>query len=233
VTAELKDRDQVLWKAWKASNTQPDLMALHKQMTPVIRRETQRWSGIVPATFLQNEANKLAIKAFQTYDPAHGTALSTHLVNHLQKLSRTAYERQSSVGVPEQKRLTFNTYQRVKSQLEDVHGRPPTHNEIADHMCIAPKHLQSIVDLVGKREFMESGEGPAFAQHMDDPELIHLAWHDMTPIQRQVFEMRTGYNNTKVHTGAEIMRVTGQSQGQLSYTLGGIKTLLERAQSLR
>lgn len=230
---ETKDRDLVLWKAWKLSRSQPDLMALHKQMTPVIRRETMRWSGIVPAAYLQNEANQLAIKAFETYDPNAGTALATHLVNHLQKLSRTAYARQSSVGVPEQKRLTFNTYQRVKAQLEDQHGRPPSHDEISDHMCLPAKHLQSIVDLVGKREFMESGEGPAFAQHMDDPELIHLAWHDMTPIQRTIFEMRTGYNNHKVLSGAEIMKATGQSQGQLSYTLGQIRTLLERAQTLR
>lgn len=230
--ADAKDRDHQLWQTWKAAPSQETLNPLMRQMMPLIRREMTPWSNVVPAAFLENAAKGLALKAFHTYDPKHGTTLGTHTVNHLKKLSRTAYERQSSISVPEQKRLTFNTYHRVKLQLEDEHGRPPSHNEIADAMRLPPKHLQSIVDLVGKRELMESGDGPSFAQHMDDEEAIHLAWHDMTPLQRSIFERRTGYNNTKILDGAGIMKSLSISQGVLSYQLQAIRTLLERAQNL-
>lgn len=230
---ETKNKDLELWKAWKQSRSQYDLEALIKQMTPVIRRETARWSNIVPQTMLENEAKLLAIKAFETYNPAAGTALATHLTNHLQKLSRIAYARQASVSVPEQKRLTFNNYMRAKSQLEDMHGRPPTLDEVADHMRLPPKRLQSVVELVGKREYMESGDGPAFMMLMDDPEVVHLAYHDMTPVQRRIFEMRTGYNGNAVKNAAGIMHETGLTQGQLSYQLNQIKSLLEKAQRLR
>lgn len=231
--SETKNKDLELWKAWKQSRSQYDLEALLKQMAPVIRRETSRWSNIVPQNMLDNEAKLLAIKAFETYNPAAGTALSTHLVNHLQKLSRIAYARQSSVSVPEQKRLIFNNYVRAKSQLEDMHGRPPTLDEVADHMRLPPKRLQSVVELVGKREYMESGDGPAFQMYMDDPEVVHLAYHDMTPVQKRIFEMRTGYNGHAVKNAAGIMHETGLTQGQLSYQLNQIKSLLEKAQRLR
>lgn len=228
-----KRKDHQLWQAWKKAPTQQNLDPLMKQMMPLLRREMTPWSNVVPAAYLENEAKNLAIKAFNTYDPKHGTTIGTHTVNHLKKMSRTAYERQSSIGVPEQKRLTFNTYQRVKSQLEDEHGRPPSHNEIADAMRLPPKHLQSIVELVGKRELMESGEGPSFAQHLDDAEVIHLAWHDMTPLQRSIFEHRTGYNGAQILSGAGIMHKLNVTQGQISYQLQAIRELLERAQKLR
>jgi DNA-directed RNA polymerase sigma subunit (sigma70/sigma32) len=231
--SETKSKDQELWKKWKQTRSPMDLEALMKQMAPVLRRETSRWSSIVPATMLENEAKLLAIKAFESYNPRAGTALSTHLVNQLQKLSRMAYARQSSVSVPEQKRLIFNNYNKIKSQLEDVHGRPPTLDEVADHMRLPPKKLQGVIDLVGKREYMESGDGPSFLMFMDDPEVVHLAFHDMTPQQKRIFEMRTGYGGNAVKSGAGIMHELGLTQGQLSYQLNQIKQLLEKAQRLR
>lgn len=230
---DTKSKDLELWKKWKQTRSQQDLEALLKQMAPVIRRESARWSNILPQTMLENEAKLLAIKAFETYNPNAGTALSTHVTNQLQKLSRTAYARQSSVSVPEQKRLLFNNYVKAKSQLEDMHGRPPTLDEVADHMRLPPKRLQGVVELVGKREYMESGDGPAFMMYMDDPEVVHLAYHDMTPVQKKIFEMRTGYNGNAVKNAPGIMHETGLTQGQLSYQLNQIKALLEKAQRLR
>jgi DNA-directed RNA polymerase specialized sigma subunit len=231
--SETKSKDQELWKKWKQTRSPMDMEALMKQMAPVLRRETSRWSSIVPATMLENEAKLLAIKAFESYNPSAGTALSTHLVNQLQKLSRIAYARQSSVSVPEQKRLIFNNYNKIKSQLEDVHGRPPTIDEVADHMRLPPKKLQGVIDLVGKREYMESGDGPSFLMFMDDPEVVHLAFHDMSQQQKRIFEMRTGYGGNAVKSGAGIMHELGITQGQLSYQLNQIKQLLEKAQRLR
>ncbi len=228
-----KAKDLELWRKWKQTQSEADLDALIKQMWPVMRRETGRWAAIVSPSFLDNEAKLLAIKAFNSYNPNAGATLSTHLTNQLKKLSRVAYARQSTLSVPEQKRLIYNQYNHAYRQLEDQTGRPPTLNDIADHMRLPPKRLQSIVNTVGKKEFMESSDGPAFVQHMDDPEVIDLAYHDMTPVQKKIFEMRTGYGGNAVKSGAGIMQATGLTQGQLSYQLNQIKELLERAQRLR
>lgn len=228
-----KNRDLELWRHWKQTQAPADLDNLIKQLWPVIRRETARWASIVSPSMLDNEAKLQAIKAFQSYNPHAGAALSTHLTNQLQKLSRTAYARQSTLNVPEQKRLLFNNYNRAYRQLEDLHGRPPTLDDIADHMRVPPAKLRDVVSVVGKKEFMESGDGPAFVQFMDDPEVVHLAHHDMTPVQKRIFEMRTGYGGNAVKSGEGIMHATGLTQGQLSYQLNQIKALLEQAQRLR
>jgi hypothetical protein len=228
-----KDADLAAWRQWKQAPTPQNLEVLIKQLMPIIRRESGRWSSVVPSYILENEAKLLTIKACQSYNPNAGAALSTHVVNSLQKLSRTAYKNQSSLSVPEQQRLTFNQYTAAVRHLEDLNGTRPSLHDIADYMSIRPKHLQKIVENVGRRELIESGEGPEFVkdQHED---ILHLAHADMTPLQKKIFEMRTGYNNTPVAKDAKtILKTLNISQGQLSYQLNAMKPLLERAQRLR
>ena len=231
--SETKSRDLELWMAWRQNRSPQNADALLKQVAPLLAREVGRWSNIAPKFLLENEAKALALKAFDSYDPSRGVALGTHVTNGLMKLSRTAYARQSTLSVPEAKRLTFNTVHRERARLEDEYGRPPSIDELSDHLRMPQHKVQALLTEVGKRELMESGEGPSFVQHVDDPEVLHLAWHDMTPVQRTIFEMRTGYNGRTVGNGAAIMRATGLTQGQLSHQLGKITATLARAQRLR
>ncbi len=230
--SELRARDQILWEQWNRTRSNADLDALMKQINPLIQQKVNQWASVAPRFLLENEAKALAVKAINTYRPGQA-ALSTHITNHLLKLSRTAYARQSTLAVPEATRLSFNSLNSAKTRLADELGRTPTLDELSDHMRLPPARIQKLMQEVGKRELMESGEGPSFVQHYDDPEVLHLAWHDMQPIQRQIFEMRTGYNGTPIATGAKIMKTTNLTQGQLSHQLGKIKTLLDQAQKLR
>ena len=231
--SEAKSQDLELWRTWKKAPSPQNLEALVKQLMPIIRRETGRWGSLVPVYVLENEAKLLTIKACQSYNPNAGTALSTHVVNGLQKLSRTAYKNQSSLSVPEHQRLTFNQYRAAQHHLEDLNGNKPTLEDTADYLAIKPKNLRLIVENVGKRELMESGEGPAFIKDTHD-DVVHLAFSEMNPTQKKIFEMRTGYNGVPIAKDARtILKSLNISQGQLSYQLNTMKPLLERAQRLR
>lgn len=68
----------------------------------------------------------------------------------------------------------------------------------------------------------------------DSPDVIDLAYHDMTPLQKKIFELRAGYNNVpQAKSATEIMRKLSITQGQLSYQLDQIKRLLATAKRLR
>lgn len=230
--SEVRNKDLELWRAWKASRSPAATEALLKQMAPIMKGQVDRWARVAPRFLLENEAKRLAIKAFESYDPSR-SALSTHVTNALAKLSREAYARQSTLSVPEAKRLAFNNIHRQNQILEDHLGRPPSLDELADHLRLPQARVHALLQEVGKRELMESGEGPSFVQHNDDPEVVHLAFHDMTPLQQHIFSLRTGYNGAKVTNGAGIMKATGLSQGQLSHQLTKITQTLQRAQGLR
>ena len=218
--SETRNKDLELWRTWKASRSPAATDALLRQLAPILKGQVDRWARVAPRYLLENEAKLLA-------------ALATHVTNALAKLSREAYERQSTLSVPEAKRLMFNNVHKQSQTLEDHLGRPPSLDELADHMRLPQARVQSLLQEVGKRELMESGEGPSFVQHADDPEVVHLAFHDMTPLQQHIFSLRTGYNGAKITNGTGIMRATGLSQGQLSLQLTKITATLQRAQALR
>jgi DNA-directed RNA polymerase specialized sigma subunit len=225
----IKDTDLELWRKWHTSHASADLEVLMKQMAGPIRSQVNRWTSIVPAFVLENEAKKLALAAFETYNPNMGTALNTHVTTWLQKLSRVAYERQSSLSIPEHKRIIFNQYNRVKTQMEDDFGKPPTMSQMADHFGMSVKKLTNLVDEVGKREYLESEEH-AEVEKADDQEKIHLAYFDMTPVQQKIFKMKTGYENASIKSNATIIKELSITQGQLSYELTKIKNHLLKAQ---
>ena len=225
---DLHAKDIELWNRWHQSRSPMELEALFKQIQPVLNREVTRWASIMPRFVLENEAKGLALKAFESFDPNRGVLLSTHLVNQLQKLSRMAYARQSTVSIPEHKRLTHQKYKRVVAQLEDELGRPPIMSEIADHMALPLPKLKALIGDVEKREYMESEEHADTGQ-TNDEEMVGLAVHDMTPIQQTIFKHKTGYENTPIKSNEQLRSELKLTQGQLSYELTKIKQLLQKA----
>ncbi len=227
--SDTKSRDLELWKKWKTTQSPADLEALMRQMGGTIQSNVNKWASIVPRSVLDNEAKGFALKAFQTYDTSHDTALNTHVNTWLQKLSRIAYERQSTLSVPEHKRILYNQYNRMKLQIEDDLGHPPTVAHMADHLGMPVKKLESLLSEVDKREFLESEEHPEVGVQ-DEERLLHFAYNDMTPIQQKIFKWKTGYDKSPIHTNAFIMKELNISQGSLSYELTKIKDHLKKAQ---
>lgn len=226
-----KSKDVDLWQKWNRSKSPADLEVLMKHMNPVLNREVSRWASIVPRFVLENEAKAQALKAFASFDPNRGVLLSTHVTNQLQKLSRTAYARQSTVSIPEHKRLTYNRYRKVMAQLEDEFGRPPQIHEIADQLALPVPKLQALISEVEKREYLESEEHAEAGTH-SETELIELALHDLTPTQQLVFKHKTGWGGAPIKSNAQLMKELNITQGQLSYELTKVKKTLTSAKNM-
>lgn len=226
-----KQKDLELWKQWKRTRSTVDLEALVKQVQPLLSSEVMKWASVAPKYVLDNEAKKIAIAAFDTYDANKGVLLSTYLKEQLRKLSRTAYDRQSILKVPEDHRITYNQFTKARAELEDRHGRVPTIERVADHMGLPVSRIQNVIDTVEKRTLMESGEGPTFQEEADDTELVEFAYHEMTPRQKQIFDLRTGsHGKHEAKSDQQILRELNITQGQLSYELPKITALLKKAQ---
>jgi len=225
------EQDLALWKTWNRTRASADLEALMHHVGPLIGRETSRFNKVVPPLVLDAKAKELALKAFETFDP-NRAQLNTHLVHNLAKISRMAYERQSTLRVPEHQRLTYNRYTRVLVDLENDLGYKPSLALVADHLAIPIKNLKTVIANVEKRELLESGEGPSFAVPTDDSDLIELAYASMTPRQQQVFDYRTGSHGKPRLVNPQIVAKLGIPQWQLSAELTQITALLKRASNM-
>lgn len=224
---DYKNKDHALWVQWKRTRSPQDLQKLLNQMLPIINREANKWAPSMSRSLLEAEGKRLAVEAFEKYDPNAGAALSTFLASRLQKLSRMVYSTQNTARLSETKTLLFHTYNSASNELRDIHGRSPTNEELSDHLGWSPKKLKAFQRQAGRKEFIESEEHPD--DDVKDDDLVHFIYHDLTPQQKKIFEHRTGYLGAKILSGKEIMTELNLTQGQLSYQINLIETAIKRA----
>jgi len=230
-----KEQDLVLWKEWKRNPSDANTSALLKQVNPLIQREANKWSGTLARPLLETEGKRLAVQAFKNYDPNRGTALSTHLVNQLQKMSRLSYANQNVARLPENKMLQFHTFHVGHSQLQDNFGRPPTTTEMADHLGWTLPQVHKFNQQTSHQELIESvgvdNVHNDLAQGEASDHLVDFIHHDLPPVQQSMFEHLTGYQGAEQLNNKQIQKKLGLTQGQYSYqkrklidTVGNIQT---------
>ena len=221
-TTGRQQSDHAAWETWKKSPTDANASALLAQVSPLIHREANKWSGTLARPLLEAEGKRLAMEAFHSYDPKKGAALGTHVVNSLQRMSRLSYANQNVARLPENKMLLYHSYNLAHSELADEHGRAPTVDELADHLGWPIHKVEEYRTSVGRKELLESGglfeTGDAGLYEADKQEhVVDFIHHGLTPQQKLIFEHLTGYAGADVLSNQEIQKKLGLTQGQYSY----------------
>jgi len=215
------ERDRVLWEQWKRNPTDTNASALLQQVNPLIQREAIKWAGTLARPLLETEGKRLAMLAFQSYDPNRGTALGTHVVNQLQKMSRLSYANQNVARLPENKMLQFHAYHLGHAELQDTFGRPPTTDEMADRLGWSTRQIELFRKQTGHQELLESGGTEnvtkSLAMADDADHLVDFIHHDLPPQQKTIFEHLTGYRGAEQLNNQQIQKKLNITQGQYSY----------------
>ena len=127
-----QDREK-LWRRWQASGDRRDFESTLESLRPMVESEVNRYKTVsAPPSALRAEAFHLTANALRSFDPAKNVQLSTWVGQHLRKMSRYAQRFQSAGSIPEARRLRIATYQRVRDELSEKHGREPSAQELAD-----------------------------------------------------------------------------------------------------
>ena len=218
-----KDKDIELWEAYKKNPGPMTLQPLMQQVEPLVQSQVNKWAGAIARPVLESKGKRLALEAIKSYDPNAGAALSTHIMNRLQKLSRAVYTHQDAVRVPEYKKLKIHSYMRGQREIMDRMGREPTNDELSDHLGWSPGKLNEVQQTM-RPEFIESEDfgGDMFEQQSvwasgSQDGMVDMIYYDMDPIDKIIFEHSTGYSGKPILSNPKIMSKTGLSQGQLSY----------------
>jgi len=212
-----KEKDLQAWEQWQKTGTDTDLMSVLDRLNPVIMGEVNRWSGAIAPPTLTLEAKNLALDAIRSFDPNRGAALNTHVTNRLKKLSRIVYSNQNLARIPEHKTLKQRTYVAAQEQIRDRLGRDPTSDEMREELGWTKNYLSDYVRS-SRREFVDTGEvANVFDTDSGDVGLIDFAYQDLSPLQKRIFEFRTGYGGGPVLSNSDIRKELNLRQSQLSY----------------
>lgn len=186
----------------------------HKKL---IAYEAGKYSKMVPYDVVLAEAYKLAHKAAQSFDPKKEVKFSTHLTNQLKKLSRISTQYGSSVRLPENKQFKLQRINTAETELKDSLGRPPSVLEISEYTKIPVAQVNQIKQgRHGEVNISSLQYTPVFVNNTND-DWIHFVYHDLTDIDKVIFEHKTGFGGKKVLHNDEIAKLLKLSPNTVSH----------------
>lgn len=214
--SEAKQKEIELWKKWKSEKTNENLSPLLKSVEPIITTHVNKLSGNLPRSAIRAQAIKLTIDAFDNYDPTKAQ-LNTHLYSRLQKLNRYVYEHQNIGTIPEPRIIQIGTYNRVRSNLEDQLGRPPTTQELADELKWSKKQL----DLLEKEMRKDLVQDFSYVNVSDDSradidEHLALLHSELHGTDKAVMEYLYGMDGKPVLSNSDIAKKLNISQSMVT-----------------
>ena len=222
------------WKTWKAAPSPATMSAALKTVRPIIDRAV---GGVRHASkeLMSAEAKRLAIGAIKTYDPAQGTALSTHVYSHLRPMRGFAEKSTSVIDRTRTDNTLARRYLEARSTLNQTLNRDPSDDELTDHLNITPKELVKMRRVaVG-----ETGEEDYSTHASADPGDASVGlwadyvYSDLNPINKKIFEMKTGRNGQPMLSTDEVAAKLGLSSVHVNNQAGKIaQRILDGANAL-
>ncbi len=129
----IKQRELELWQRVQMGDKEA-LGPLVLSLDPLVQNQVDKFSKApIPRVSIEAEARRLAVKAFEDYDPEKA-GLSTHVTNHLKHLQRFVSDYQNVGRIPENRAIAISRYHNIKTALIEKLNREPTILELADEL---------------------------------------------------------------------------------------------------
>ncbi len=209
------------WEKWKAAPEEEKpahLQPLLKAYAPTFTRKVKEWKPpAIPESAFRAELHRQFINALDSFDP-NRAALSTHVETRLQKGLRFVGRHQNMAYIPEGQTQYIGKIQRAQDQLTEDFGRPPTHDEIADHLGISPKRVGTVIKSMKKDFAFSSLEFDNTTQPSSrEQEVLSLLPFSLSSDEKEIFDHIFGQNGkTKVTETNELARRLNKSPSQIS-----------------
>jgi DNA-directed RNA polymerase specialized sigma subunit len=237
---EIKPPDMdAAWKSWKSAPSPKSATSLLDAADPVIEQAARTHVGDVNP-LVKAKARRMALSAFQTYDPSKGK-LRNHIFSNLQGLKRYNAQTTTPVKVPERLMLDRRTLATAQNELDDKLGREPTIDELADHTGMSGRRIARVrtfsapmssgfFDSIGE----QAGEGGFQPAVKNDPTraFVHMVYADLAPIDKKVMEWTLGLAGSPQLQNQQIAAKLRITPGAVSQRKAKIQAILDKEMSL-
>ena len=204
---------------WKQTQDPEHLQPLIQSYAPVINNKVRQFKApSVNEAAFKAELTRHLIGAFESFDPSRGAQLATHVENRLRKAQRYNAKYQNVAYIPEGQSSHIGKINRATNELTEQFGRPPTHNEIADHLSMSPKLVSKVIGSQRRDVRASSFENDPteIAMHRDQ-EVLDLLEYNLTPDEKAVFSHIFGKNGAqKTDSTNVIAQRLNKSPSQIS-----------------
>lgn len=205
---------------------------LIKRYKSLVEKRTNMYRGVgVPQPAIYGEGLRLIQYAAETYKPGHDTKFSTHLENHLRRMSRYVNTHKSIARIPASKQMRIGLYQSRFNVLKLKFGREPAPEELADDLGWGVNDVLEVQRML-RPELAASGlsseaETTEFSDRLKETAMF--VRFQLSPEEQVVFDYLHGHNGKKQETDvASIARHSGVSTDKVYRTIKKIRELINR-----
>lgn len=198
----LSEKDLVLWKIWKETNSEEDLVALMDRFKGSVAQTKYLYKDApVPPSVVEASANILVLKAIHSYSTKGGSTLNQWVNERLKGVGKVVGKYQNVGKIPEHRRIAISKYKAGVEELEEKLGHPPSTQTLAEHLkwsiaeCTRMENEISRRDLIASQHFESDSIGEHLADEAQEKNVfrnVYLALEDEH--ERLVFEYTAGYN---------------------------------------
>lgn len=226
------------FNAWKKTPNPTTTSAILTKLNPAIDKGLHAHAGGVKDPIMRSHARWLTLTALKTYDPVQ-SALTTHVVNHLQGLKRIRGRRGHVLKTPERVMLDRARLDEAENVFEDTHGREPSLTELADETGLSMKRISHVRKFRTplSQGFLESqSEGganafPAVREQKSDT-WLEVVYGDLNNINKKILEWTLGLHGNPILSNQKIAAKLRLSPGAISQRKQSIQNLLDQEQTL-
>jgi len=205
--------------------------ATHKKLIDDHRRlinyEVHNYAKFVPKAVVLAKAHELAYDAAKSFDDKAGVKFSTHLTNQLKKLSRLSTQYGAVVRIPENRQFRGHRVTQVQQSLKAELNRDPSLEEVAEASGLPIQQISALLNQKKKEVNLNNlSHQPIFIDDSND-DWVHLVYHDLSYIDKLIFEHKTGFGSKKVLNNEEIAKLVKLSPATVA---NRVKIITERIQ---
>jgi len=220
---------------WQKSQSPRTMKQLLDSAGPVISKALRSYAGGDSA--LTGHAKRLAIDAIKKYDPAQGTKLQTYLLIQLQPLRREYMRRTSPVKIPERVQTDKYHLDMAERGFRETNDREPSDSELSELTGLSAKRIARL--RMFAKGVVSEGQTATEEQGVMLPgsegATAHDIWleyvhHDLDPIDKKIFEWKTGIYGKHVLSTNEIARRLNITPSAVSQRASRIAMKIEEGQ---
>ena len=220
-TKTKRQQDIDLWHQWNQNGRKAEhLEPLLDRFEPIITSKMKQWKPpMAQEEAFRMELRKQVVKALRTYDPARGTAVSTHVVPRMQAAIRWGNQHANAAYIPEGKVTHIGPLLAAQEELREELGRDPTHEELAHSTGISLKHVTKTLgamrrDVLGS-SFASDPSPKESPRHMEILEQLPEVLPDN--LHREVFYHMYGLEGRKkIESPGAIAKQIGKNPSQVA-----------------
>lgn len=230
---EKQSKELTMWQQWNAGGRQPEhLQPLITSFRPLISSKVNIYTSKIrdiPPESIRAEFMNQFVQALQTYDPARGAGLGTHVQHQLKKAQRFVTTYQNPGRIPENRIYKIRELQDAEMHLDEKLGRPPTQLELADQLKWSPQQVGLLQKEVRKaRPTSQFESDPSTYMPSRQQEILRLLPYELSHDERAVFEYVYGVGGKPQLGTGEIAQRLNMSSPKVSRLKAGIATKLKR-----